>query len=106
MFKLYARCYSDTSLEKVYGTNEKLKKRAYNGGMGRKCCRFYSKLAGLLATKKKNEYSLTVGYVRTRVNFNMLRMMILCIRGSPSHRMFRLAYCVLRNLLYNGIPLK
>lgn len=54
--------------------------------MGRECRRFYDKLAEHISLKKNNEFSATVSYVRTRVNYSLLRSMILSIRGSRTNK--------------------
>ena len=56
------------------------------GGMGRQSTIFYSRLASLLARKRHQPYSTTMGWLRCHLSFSLLRSSILCIRGSRSSR--------------------
>ena len=52
------------------------------GGMGEECQRFHSRLAELLASKKGDDYSTTISWIRCKVSFAVLRTALLCLRGS------------------------
>ena len=57
-----------------------------SGGMGKESSVFYKRLADFLSTKRDMPYSRTMGWLRCRLNFALLRSAILCIRGSRSTR--------------------
>ena len=54
------------------------------GSMGRGCAKSYSKLAELLSDKHKQNKSLTVNWLRTKVCFGLLKTCLLGFRGSRS----------------------
>ena len=54
------------------------------GGKGRECSRYYSQIADLLAEKRNLPKSIISGWLRSRLNFSMLRSCLLCIRGTRS----------------------
>ena len=58
------------------------------GGLGPAAAAFYKCLASMLADKWKQPYSSTIGWLRCRVSFSLLRSSIQCIRGarSSAHR--------------------
>ena len=79
--------------------NEREKKRLYNrrilevehasftpliftihGAMGTECRTFVSKLSELLAIKR----DLPKSWVRTKISFVLIRLMLICLRGSRS----------------------
>ena len=103
VFNPLAKCYLNQSLQAGYKRNENEKKRSYNeriinidhgsftplifscfGGMGRECSRYYSQIADLLAEKRNLPKSIISGWLRSRLNFSMLRSCLLCIRGTRS----------------------
>ena len=105
MFNPLAKCYRTKTLESMHLTHEKEKKRKYGqrilevehgtltplvfscfGGMSRECHKFYQRLAELLAEKRKISISESSCYVRTKINFSLIRSMILCIRGTRSSK--------------------
>ena len=59
-----------------------------NGGMGVECSKFLANLAEMLSKKQNEEYSDVMGWLRTKLSFEVLRAAILCVRGSrrPWHR--------------------
>ena len=58
-----------------------------NGSMGTECRAFYSRLAELISIKRKlTNKSMVSSWLRTTVNFALLRSMLLCLRGSRSIR--------------------
>ena len=98
VFNPLARCYRTKRLEAIHISNEKEKKRTYAqrvldvehgtftplvfscfGGMSRECTRFYQRLAELLSKKRKLDISEETCYIRTKLNFSLLRSMVLCM---------------------------
>ena len=105
VFNPNAPSYRSQDLTHLYRRNEQEKKREYNqrvqevvagvftplvfstsGGMGKESSVFYKRLANFLSTKRDMPYSRTMGWLRCRLNFALLRSAILCIRGSRSTR--------------------
>ena len=105
VFNPFAKSNQRFSLAACFSHHEKSKKRAYEqriievehgsftplvfsttGGMGRQSTIFYSRLASLLARKRHQPYSTTMGWLRCHLSFLLLRSSILCIRGSRSSR--------------------
>ena len=56
------------------------------GWMANECTRYHSRLAELLPTKKGEDYSTTMSWVRDKVSFALLRSALLCLRGSRCTR--------------------
>ena len=56
------------------------------GGMGCAAITTYKRLAALIATKRDEPYSTTMGWIRCRLSFSLLRASIMCIRGARSSR--------------------
>ena len=52
--------------------------------MSDECQRYHSRFAELLAVKKQKVYASTIGWIRTRVSFAILRSVLVCLRGSCS----------------------
>ena len=96
-----ARCYLNQNLSIAHKRNEQEKKRQYNhriqeveqgsftplvfscyGVMSRECSRFYSNAAEQIANKRKTNKSLVSAWIKTRLNFALLRSCLLCIRGT------------------------
>ena len=50
-------------------------------GMTAQCKQYYSRLAELVATKKKKGYETTMSWIRARVSFALLRSALLCLRA-------------------------
>lgn len=82
---------------------EQVKKRSYNnsvlavdqgsftplvfscfGGMSRECSIFCKILAEKIAKKRTIDYSLAMNWIKTRLNFHLLRSCMLSSRDSPS----------------------
>ena len=59
---------------------------AASGGMGKAATVFYKRLAALLAQKRHQPYSTTMGWLRTALSFALLRSAVLCLRGSRTKR--------------------
>ena len=55
-----------------------------NGGMGKECKKYYSRLAEMIAEKRGIAVSDASTFFRTRISFPLLRSALLCIRGSRS----------------------
>ena len=53
-----------------------------NGGMGRECRDFITRLAELIALEDGEEYSVIKGWIRARLSFEILKSCLLCVRGS------------------------
>ena len=54
------------------------------GGMGRAANTFYKRLASMLSEKKDVPYCKTIGLIRCRLSFALLRSSIMSIRGARS----------------------
>ena len=100
VFNPIAKSYLNSNLDAAHRRNEQEKKRAYNkriqkvdqgsftplvfsctGGMARECKSFYKRLASSLADHKNISYSSAITWLRTRLNFHLLRTNLLCMRG-------------------------
>ena len=103
VFYSNAKRYSNQSLNKCYESNEKEKKRKYNeriigiehgcftplvlsanGGMGRECKKFYSRLSEHIAEKRKQPQNIIASWIRRKISFSLMRSVVLCVRGSRS----------------------
>ena len=103
VFNPIANRYANQGLSKMYETNEKEKKRTYNerilqiehgrftplvfsatGGMGREAMKFYSRLAEMIAEKRRTDYSKVITWIRRKVCFSLINSLGLCLRGSRS----------------------
>ena len=56
------------------------------GGMAEECKRYHNRLAELLLIKKGEDYVSTVSWLRAKVSFAILRLALLCHRGSRGRR--------------------
>ena len=54
------------------------------GGMADECIKYHSKLAELIANKKRGSCSNVISWIRAKVSFAIVRSAILCLRGSIS----------------------
>ena len=100
-----AESYRGLTAKQIYRQHEREKKRMYasrvleveqgsftplvfttTGGMADECKRYHSRLAELLSTKKEEDYSTTMSWIRTKVSFALLRSALLCLRGSRCTR--------------------
>ena len=103
IFNPLAKCHRNLSLQAAHKNNENEKKRKYNdriievehgsftplvftcfGGMSREYSRFYAHAAEKIADKRKLNKSIVSAWLKTRLNFSLIRSMLLCIRGSRS----------------------
>ena len=107
VFNPFAKSNRKFPLTSCFSHHEKTKKRSYeqrinevehgsftplvfntSGGMGRSASIFYQRLADLLAAKRNQPYSTTMGWLRCHISFSLLRSSIMCIRGSRSRYHF------------------
>ena len=66
VFNLFAQRHRKIAVEKCFRTNKNEKKRSYgnqvlqiaNGGIGKKCIRFYKRLADMIVDKRKAPISI------------------------------------------------
>ena len=105
IFDPNAAKYQNISMKQSFQRNENEKKRHYNervlnvdqgsfspivfsvsGGMATEAKVFFSRLAGMIATKRKVEKSLVQSYINTTLNFALIRSMLMMLRGSRSLR--------------------
>lgn len=96
-----ADSYKDLTPKQIYLRHENEKKRQYanrvlqveqgtftplvftsTGGMGQECKRYHSRLAELLSSKKGEDYTTTITWIRRKVSFALLRTALLSLRGS------------------------
>ena len=103
VFNPHAPTNRRLQLSSCYRSHENAKKRAYEqrirevehgsfvplvlsvtGGMGRVATTTYKRLASLLSSKWNQPYSNTLGWLRCRLSFALLRASILAIRGARS----------------------
>lgn len=54
------------------------------GGMGRAASTTYKRLVALIAGKRDEPYSTTLGWIRCRLSYSLLRAAIMCIIGARS----------------------
>ena len=54
------------------------------GGMSKECKTFYKRIAGRISEKRNIKFSVAVNWLRTRINFHLIRSCLLCLRGSRS----------------------
>ena len=97
--------YKDPEPQLLYRINENEKKRLYSkrvthiehgtftllvftttGAMGKECLMYHSRLAQLIAIKKREQYAKTISWIRTRTSFALLRSALVCLRGSRTRR--------------------
>ena len=105
VFNPLAPTYRNQTLKAAHITNENAKKREYGervlnvehgtltplvftcfGGMSIECSRFYNRLSEKISEKRGIEPSVAKSWVRTKINFSLLKTMNLCLRGSRSRK--------------------
>ena len=105
VFNPLSKCYSNQTLKSSHKSNEAVKKRAYGerilnvehgsftplvfsclGGMSVECAHFFNQLADKYGEKHNLSSSKARTWVRTKLNFCLLRSTHLCIRGSRTKR--------------------
>lgn len=103
VFYPFASSYRDSRLASVYRQHEQRKRLEYgkrvrdierasftplvfttSGGMASEATVFFKRLASMLAEKRGESYSETMGFVRCAVSFCLLRAVLSCIRSSYS----------------------
>ena len=101
VFNPLAICHLHHSLPAVHKKNENEKKREYNqrilqvehgsftplmfscfGGMSRGCSRFFSHTAERFTNRRKELKSKISAWIKARLNFALIRSMLLCLRGT------------------------
>ena len=108
VFNPFAKRHAKKSLLKSFAINEKEKKMSYNsrvqeieqgsftplvfsttGGMARECFTFYSRLAKLISKKRCEDMSKVSAWVKTKINFSLIRSTLTCLRGSRTLTSFK-----------------
>ena len=101
VFDPNASRYVTQNLQQCYARNEKEKKNGYverilnvehasftplvftiQGGMSREAHTFYNRLSDMIANKRKEPTSVITNWIRTKLNFALLKSCLLCLRGS------------------------
>ena len=75
------RSHNELVLQVNHGTLTPLVFSLY-GSMGRECDMFYSWLSQLISDKRNLLKSITMNWIRTKVCFALLKLSLLCLRGS------------------------
>ena len=75
------RSYEQRIIEVEHGSSTPLVFSA-SGSMGRSAAIFYRRLAAQLAEKRNEPYPVTMGWLRCHISFSLVRLAILCIRGT------------------------
>ena len=102
VFNPFAKRHLKSTLNKAFEINEKEKKIQYNsrvqevesgsftplvfstnGGMSKECA-IYTRLANLVSEKRDEHLSIVSAWIKTRLNFSLIRSTLLCLRGSRS----------------------
>ena len=105
VFNPLAPTYRNQSLKAAHKTNENAKKREYGervlniehgsltplvftcfGGMSEECKKFYDRLSEKISEKRGIEPSIAKSWLRTKINFSLIKTMNLCLRGSRSRK--------------------
>ena len=100
-----AASYRDLEPQQIYRIHENEKRHIYSrrvldiehgtftplvfattGGKGKECLMYHSRLAQLMAIKKREQYAKTISWIRTRTSFVFLRFALVCLRGSRTRR--------------------
>ena len=103
VFYPFASSYRNSRLASVYRQHEQKKRLEYgkrvrdvertsftplvfttSGGMAPEAAVFFKRLASMMAEKRGESYSETMGFVRCAVSFCLLRAVLGCIRSSHS----------------------
>ena len=107
VFNPIAKVYSKMTLDASHKSNENIKKRGYGerilnvehgsftplifsclGGMSRECAHFFNHLADKYGEKHNLSSSKARTWVRTKLNFCLVRSTNLCIRGSRTRKQY------------------
>ena len=100
-FNPFAPSYRTLPLPALYQRHERAKRARYeervleveraaftplvfsaSGGASKLATMFLKRLASVLAEKRKEPYSVTMAWLRTRLSFSLLRSAIACLRSS------------------------
>ena len=57
-----------------------------SGGAGPEANKHHKRIAQLMALKKKEEYSQIIQYIRTRFRFNLLKSILVAVRGERGRK--------------------
>ena len=57
-----------------------------SGGAGPEANKHHKRIAQLMALKKKEEYSQIIQYIRTRLRFNLLKSILVAVRGERGRK--------------------
>ena len=77
------RAYDQRIREVEHGTFSPLV-FSCTGGMGRAASTTYKRLAALIAAKRDEPYSSTMGWIRCRLSLSLIRAAIMYFRGARS----------------------
>ena len=105
MSNINSETYKDMPIRKVFLQHEREKRRKYNdrilnvdhgtftpliysitGGMGPEALYYHKLLATKLATKNGDRFENVLNFIRCKLSFLILKMALLCIRGSRSQK--------------------
>ena len=122
IFHPYAKSYENQKIADVYTRHEQEKRRNYlqrvlqtekasftplvsstNGGMGKEAQQFHNKVAHMMADKTRESYSDVINCMHTKLAFNMLRSVLMSVRGSRGKKN-RAHETPLSYLSFNLIP--
>ena len=97
--------YVNMKMGKAYVHHQNVKKRNYrervlnvehgsftpvifttSGGAGPEANKHHKRIAQLMALKKKEEYSQIIQYIRTRLRFNLLKSILVAVRGERGRK--------------------
>ena len=92
--------YMNDQIEDLYASHEQEKKRNYGervlqvergsftpivgstfGGWGKEADKHHKRIATLIASKKNEEYTDVISYIRTRLRFSILKSTLIAVRG-------------------------
>ena len=105
VFHPNCKSYADMEIGQAYVHHQNIKKRSYkervlnvehgsftpiilstSGGVGPEANRHHKRIAELIALKRKGEYSQIIQYIRTRLRFNLLKSILVAVRGERGRR--------------------
>ena len=70
------------------------------GGMGDECRRALQRAAGKIASKRKENYADVMGHISTRIRMCILRTVLMSVRGSSGHLIFKTHSVMQSHLIY------
>ena len=105
IFHPNCQSYVDMDIGKAYVHHQNVKKHDYKervlnvergsftpiifsttGGVGPEANRHHKRIAQLMEMKRKGEYSQIIQYIRTRLRFNLLKSILVAIRGERGRK--------------------